>query len=88
VINFGAGSLPNRPLLVNLVDLFYGALWNILYMPFDLDLVIFVCSVFSKTQADSFLTNLQAVVFTDISIEKAVEYVDYCHSHQPPIALI
>ena len=88
MINFGAGSLPNRPLLVNLVDLFYGALWNILYMPFDLDLVIFVCSVFSKTQADSFLTNLQAVVFTDISIEKAVEFDDYCHSHQPPIAFI
>ena len=57
-------------------------------MPFDLDLVIFVCSLFLKTQADNFLTNLQAVVFTDISIEKAVEFDDYCHSHQPPIAFI
>ncbi|KAG2559580.1 hypothetical protein PVAP13_8KG176700 [Panicum virgatum] len=34
------------------------------------------------------LSNFQAVVFTDISIEKAVEFDDYCHSHQPPIAFI
>lgn len=31
---------------------------------------------------------LQAVVFTDISLEKAVEFDDYCHNHQPPIAFI
>lgn len=30
----------------------------------------------------------QAVVFTDISLEKAVEFDDYCHKHQPPIAFI
>ncbi|KAL5974963.1 E1 ubiquitin-activating protein [Asimina triloba] len=29
-----------------------------------------------------------AVVFTDISIEKAIEFNDYCHSHQPPIPFI
>ncbi|CAM0950525.1 unnamed protein product [Alopecurus aequalis] len=34
------------------------------------------------------LSNFQAVVFTDISLEKAVEFDDYCHSHQPPIAFI
>lgn len=31
---------------------------------------------------------MQAVVFTDISIEKAIEFNDYCHNHQPPIAFI
>ncbi|PKU84246.1 Ubiquitin-activating enzyme E1 1 [Dendrobium catenatum] len=29
-----------------------------------------------------------AVVFTDISLEKAIEFDDYCHNHQPPIAFI
>lgn len=31
---------------------------------------------------------LQAVVFTDIGLEKAIEFDDYCHNHQPPIAFI
>lgn len=31
---------------------------------------------------------LQAVVFTDISFEKAIEFIDYCHNHQPPITFI
>ncbi|CAA2969906.1 ubiquitin-activating enzyme E1 1-like [Olea europaea subsp. europaea] len=30
----------------------------------------------------------QAVVFTDSSLDKAIEYDDYCHKHQPPIAFI
>nr|KYP40070.1 Ubiquitin-activating enzyme E1 1 [Cajanus cajan] len=34
------------------------------------------------------LSNFQAIVFTDISLEKAFEFNDYCHSHQPPIAFI
>ncbi|KAG5550650.1 hypothetical protein RHGRI_015561 [Rhododendron griersonianum] len=34
------------------------------------------------------LSDFQVVVFTDISLEKAIEFDDYCHSHQPPIALI
>ncbi|KAM0953182.1 putative ubiquitin/SUMO-activating enzyme E1, THIF-type NAD/FAD binding, ubiquitin-activating enzyme [Dioscorea sansibarensis] len=35
------------------------------------------------------LSNFQAVaVFTDISLEKAIEYDDYCHKHEPPIAFI
>ncbi|CAN4106155.1 unnamed protein product [Withania somnifera] len=34
------------------------------------------------------LSNFQAVVFTDISLEKAIEFDDYCHKHQPPIAFI
>ena len=31
---------------------------------------------------------LQAVIFTDISLEKAIEYDDYCHNHKPPIPFI
>ncbi|GAB2290588.1 E1 ubiquitin-activating protein [Dionaea muscipula] len=34
------------------------------------------------------LSEFQAVVFTDISLTKAIEFDDYCHSHQPPIAFI
>ncbi|VVB13450.1 unnamed protein product [Arabis nemorensis] len=34
------------------------------------------------------LSGFQAVVFVDISFEKAIEFDDYCHSHQPPIAFI
>ncbi|KAL7136178.1 hypothetical protein ABFS83_10G012100 [Erythranthe nasuta] len=34
------------------------------------------------------LSDFQAVVFTDISLEKAIEFDDYCHQHQPPIAFI
>ncbi|CAA2969905.1 ubiquitin-activating enzyme E1 1-like [Olea europaea subsp. europaea] len=34
------------------------------------------------------LSNFQAVVFTDSSLDKAIEYDDYCHKHQPPIAFI
>ncbi|XP_014489657.1 ubiquitin-activating enzyme E1 1 [Vigna radiata var. radiata] len=34
------------------------------------------------------LSNFQAVVFTDISLEKACEFNDYCRSQQPPIAFI
>lgn len=34
------------------------------------------------------LSNYQAVVFTDIDLETAIEYNDYCHNHQPPIAFI
>ncbi|CAI9768395.1 unnamed protein product [Fraxinus pennsylvanica] len=34
------------------------------------------------------LSNFQAVVFTDINLDKAIEYDDYCHRHQPPIAFI
>ncbi|KAF8397226.1 hypothetical protein HHK36_016136 [Tetracentron sinense] len=34
------------------------------------------------------LSDFQAVVFTDISLEKATEFDDYCHNHQPPISFI
>ncbi|KAG2690945.1 hypothetical protein I3760_09G214400 [Carya illinoinensis] len=34
------------------------------------------------------LSDFQVVVFTDISLEKAIEFDDYCHNHQPPISFI
>ncbi|CAI9778637.1 unnamed protein product [Fraxinus pennsylvanica] len=34
------------------------------------------------------LSEFQAVIFTDISLENAIEFNEYCHNHQPPIAFI
>ncbi|KAM7496414.1 hypothetical protein LguiA_020828 [Lonicera macranthoides] len=34
------------------------------------------------------LSDFQAVVFTDINLETAVAFDDYCHNHQPPIPFI
>ncbi|PON59883.1 Ubiquitin-activating enzyme E [Parasponia andersonii] len=34
------------------------------------------------------LSDFQAVVFTNIGLEIAIEFNDYCHNHQPPIAFI
>ncbi|GFZ13322.1 ubiquitin-activating enzyme 1 [Actinidia rufa] len=34
------------------------------------------------------ISDFQAVVFTDINQEKAIEFNDHCHMHQPPIAFI
>ncbi|KAI3461672.1 hypothetical protein Pfo_018335 [Paulownia fortunei] len=34
------------------------------------------------------LSAFQAVVFTDINLESAIEFNEYCHNHQPPIAFI
>ncbi|KAL3624006.1 E1 ubiquitin-activating protein [Castilleja foliolosa] len=34
------------------------------------------------------LSDFQAVVFTDIDLERAIELNEYCHNHQPPIAFI
>ncbi|KAL8027054.1 hypothetical protein ABFX02_14G070700 [Erythranthe guttata] len=34
------------------------------------------------------LSDFQAVVFTDINLESAIEFNDYCHNHKPPIAFI
>ncbi|KAH9662051.1 ubiquitin-activating enzyme E1 1 [Citrus sinensis] len=34
------------------------------------------------------LSDFQAVVFTDISLDKAIEFDDFCHNHQPAISFI
>lgn len=31
---------------------------------------------------------VQAVVFTDATLDKAIEYDEFCHNHEPPIAFI
>ncbi|CAD5184637.1 unnamed protein product [Musa acuminata subsp. malaccensis] len=45
-------------------------------------------STLTGTLAKEQLSNFQAVVFTDVSLEKAIEYDDFCHNHQPPICFI
>ncbi|XP_011003623.1 PREDICTED: ubiquitin-activating enzyme E1 1-like isoform X1 [Populus euphratica] len=34
------------------------------------------------------LSKFQAVVFTDLNLDKAIEFNDYCHNHKPPISFI
>ncbi|XP_043724924.1 ubiquitin-activating enzyme E1 2-like isoform X2 [Telopea speciosissima] len=34
------------------------------------------------------LSDFQAVVFTDICLDKAIVFDEYCHNHQPPISFI
>jgi ubiquitin-activating enzyme E1 len=53
----------------------------------ELNNAVLVQSLTTKLTKEQ-LSNFQAVVFTEISLEKAVEFNDYCHSHQPPIAFI
>ncbi|GAU31056.1 hypothetical protein TSUD_214920 [Trifolium subterraneum] len=53
----------------------------------ELNNAVLVLSLTTKLTKEQ-LSNFQAVVFTEISLEKAVEFNDYCHSHQPPIAFI
>lgn len=45
-------------------------------------------STLTCTMTKEYLSDFQAVVFIDISFEKAIEFNDYCHSHQPPISFI
>ena len=45
-------------------------------------------STFTCPLTKEYLSEFQVVVFTDISLEKGIEFNDYCHSHQPPIAFI
>ncbi|XVF20356.1 hypothetical protein REPUB_Repub11eG0191200 [Reevesia pubescens] len=47
-----------------------------------------IISTLTKKLTKEQLSDFQAVVFTDISFEKAFEFNDYCHNHQPPISFI
>ncbi|KAL4189619.1 hypothetical protein AMTRI_Chr08g208050 [Amborella trichopoda] len=47
-----------------------------------------IVSTWTKKISKEQLSNFQAVVFTDISLERAVEFNDYCHQHQPSIPFI
>lgn len=53
----------------------------------ELNNAVLVSALTTKLTKES-LSEFQAVVFTDISLEKAVEFDDYCHTHEPPIAFI
>ncbi|KAM0850330.1 hypothetical protein ACQ4PT_053175 [Festuca glaucescens] len=45
-------------------------------------------SVLTEELTTEHLSNFQAVVFTDIGVDKAYEFDDYCHNHEPSIAFI
>ncbi|GMH12787.1 hypothetical protein Nepgr_014628 [Nepenthes gracilis] len=53
----------------------------------ELNNAVLVSTLTTKLTKEQ-LSDFQAVVFTDITLEKAIEFNDYCHSHQPPIAFI
>ena len=47
------------------------------------------CNSVKSSHSDyTYSYDFQAVVFTDISMDKAFEFDDYCRSHQPPICFI
>ncbi|EHA8591138.1 ubiquitin-activating enzyme E1 1 [Cocos nucifera] len=47
-----------------------------------------ILSTLTESLSKEHISNFQAVVFTDISLAKAIEFDDYCRSQQPPIAFI
>ncbi|EFH57344.1 hypothetical protein ARALYDRAFT_481921 [Arabidopsis lyrata subsp. lyrata] len=53
----------------------------------DLNNAVVVSSL-TKSLTKEDLSGFQVVVFSDISMERAIEFDDYCHSHQPPIAFV
>ncbi|XVF20358.1 hypothetical protein REPUB_Repub11eG0191300 [Reevesia pubescens] len=53
----------------------------------DLNNAVVISTLTTKLTKEQ-LSDFQAVVFTDISLEKALEFNDYCHNHQPPISFI
>ncbi|XP_041023829.1 ubiquitin-activating enzyme E1 1-like isoform X2 [Juglans microcarpa x Juglans regia] len=54
----------------------------------ELNNSVVVCSLTTTELTKEQLSHFQVVVFTDISLEKAIEFDDYCHNHQPPISFI
>ncbi|CAN8256966.1 unnamed protein product [Cochlearia groenlandica] len=53
----------------------------------DLNNAVAVSSLTTRLTKEQ-LSGFQVVVFSDISLDKAIEFNDYCHSHQPPIAFV
>ncbi|XP_031113064.1 ubiquitin-activating enzyme E1 1 [Ipomoea triloba] len=53
----------------------------------ELNNAVIVSTLTTKLTKEK-LSEFQAVVFTDISLEEAVEFDDFCHTNQPPIAFI
>ncbi|KAE8729084.1 Ubiquitin-activating enzyme E1 2 [Hibiscus syriacus] len=53
----------------------------------ELNKAVIISTLTTKLTKEQ-LSVFQVVVFTDISLEKAIEFNDYCHTHQPPISFI
>ncbi|KAI8014407.1 Ubiquitin-activating enzyme E1 2 [Camellia lanceoleosa] len=53
----------------------------------ELNNAVAISTLTSKLMKEQ-LSDFQAVVFTDINQEKAIEFNDYCRNHQPPIAFV
>ncbi|XP_020582086.1 ubiquitin-activating enzyme E1 1 [Phalaenopsis equestris] len=53
----------------------------------DLNNAVTISTITEKLSKEH-LSNFQAVVFTDATLEEAIEYDEFCHNHQPPIAFI
>ncbi|KAG9152521.1 hypothetical protein Leryth_016430 [Lithospermum erythrorhizon] len=53
----------------------------------ELNNAVLVSTLTTKLTKEE-LSRFQAVVFTDISLEDAIQFNDFCHSHQPPISFI
>ncbi|GFZ19915.1 ubiquitin-activating enzyme 1 [Actinidia rufa] len=53
----------------------------------DLNNAVVISTLTTKLTKEQ-LSDFQAVVFTDTNQEKAIEFNDYCHNHQPTIAFI
>ncbi|MBA0574668.1 hypothetical protein Golob_001855, partial [Gossypium lobatum] len=53
----------------------------------ELNNAILVSTLTTKLTKEH-LSDFQAVVFTDIRLEKALEFNDYCHNHKPPISFV
>ncbi|KAJ6777409.1 UBIQUITIN-ACTIVATING ENZYME E1 [Salix koriyanagi] len=47
-----------------------------------------VISTLTTELTKEHLSKFQAVVLTDVTLEKAIEFNDYCHDHKPPISFI
>ncbi|KAK1351586.1 E1 ubiquitin-activating enzyme [Heracleum sosnowskyi] len=47
-----------------------------------------VVSALNTELTKEHLAGFQVVVVTDISLEKAIEFDEFCHNHEPPIAFI
>uniref|UniRef100_A0A0C9RTP6 E1 ubiquitin-activating enzyme n=1 Tax=Wollemia nobilis TaxID=56998 RepID=A0A0C9RTP6_9CONI len=45
-------------------------------------------STLTSDLTEEHLSSFQAVVFTDIGFQKAIEYNNFCHNNEPPIAFI
>eukprot|EP00268_Persea_americana_P018202 TRINITY_DN1900_c0_g1_i7.p1 TRINITY_DN1900_c0_g1~~TRINITY_DN1900_c0_g1_i7.p1 ORF type:complete len:1072 (-),score=180.51 TRINITY_DN1900_c0_g1_i7:554-3769(-) len=53
----------------------------------ELNNAVLISTLTAKLSKEQ-LSDYQAVIFTDISLEKAIEFDDYCHNHKPPISFI